>query len=88
MNRFWPLITHCPPSRTAFARRPAGFEPAPGSVSANDATTSPEAMRGRISAVKSVFVGSRVNRTPSSFIRAQSLYRSVLPSMVNGMPAS
>ena len=45
MNRFWPVITQVrPPSRTALVRKPAGFEPAPGSVSANDATTSPEAM--------------------------------------------
>ena len=27
-------------------RSAAGFDPAPGSVSANDATTSPEAIRG------------------------------------------
>ena len=46
MNRFCsvddPISS---PSRTAFVRRPDGFEPAPGSVSANEATTSPVAMR-------------------------------------------
>ena len=45
MNRFGPLMTQSSPSRTARVRSPAGFEPAPGSVSANDATTSPEAIR-------------------------------------------
>ena len=45
MNRLDPLITQSSPSRTARVRRPAGFEPAPGSVSAKDATTSPEAIR-------------------------------------------
>ncbi len=44
MNRFWPSITQSSPSRTALVRRPAGLEPAPGSVRANEATTSPEAM--------------------------------------------
>ncbi len=44
MNRFSPVMTQSSPSRTALVRSPDGFEPAPGSVSANDATTSPEAM--------------------------------------------
>lgn len=44
MNCFCPEITQCSPSRTALVRSPDGLEPAPGSVSANDATTSPEAM--------------------------------------------
>jgi hypothetical protein len=45
MNRLAPLITHSPESRTARVRSPAGLEPAPGSVRAKDATTSPEASR-------------------------------------------
>ena len=44
MKRFWPEITQSPPSRTALVRKPAGFDPAPGSVSANEATTSPDAI--------------------------------------------
>ncbi len=46
MNRFWPVMIQplLDPSRTAFVRNPDGFDPAPGSVSANDATTSPEAI--------------------------------------------
>ncbi len=40
-----PSRTQSSPSRRAFVRSPAGFEPAPGSVSANEATTSPVAMR-------------------------------------------
>ena len=35
-----------PDLRRARVRNAAGFDPAPGSVSANDATTSPEAIRG------------------------------------------
>ena len=46
MNCFEPSITHPSPSGVAVVRRPAGFEPAPGSVSANEATTSPEAIPG------------------------------------------
>ena len=38
-------MTQSSPSRTARVRRPDGLEPAPGSVSANEATTSPEAIR-------------------------------------------
>ncbi len=38
MYRFSPEITQSPPSRTALVRKPAGFDPAPGSVSANEAT--------------------------------------------------
>ena len=34
-----------PPSRTAFVASPAGFEPAPSSVRANEAMTSPDAIR-------------------------------------------
>ena len=46
MNRFCPLMTQPSPSRGArCVRRPAGSEPAPGSVSANEATTSPAAIR-------------------------------------------
>ena len=40
MNRFSPVITQSSaPSRTALVRRPAGFDPAPGSVSAKEATS-------------------------------------------------
>jgi hypothetical protein len=47
MNRFWPSMIQSSPSSSRPARvcSPAGLEPAPGSVSANDATTSPEASR-------------------------------------------
>ncbi len=44
MNRFCPSMTQSSPSRRARVRSPAGFDPAPGSVSANEATTSPEAI--------------------------------------------
>lgn len=44
MKRFCPEITQLSPSRTALVRRPAGLDPAPGSVSAKDATTSPDAI--------------------------------------------
>jgi hypothetical protein len=44
MKRFCPVISQSAPSRIALVRRPEGLEPAPGSVSANDATTSPEAI--------------------------------------------
>ena len=44
MKRFCPLMIQSPPSRTAFVRRPDGFYPAPGSVSAKEATTSPVAI--------------------------------------------
>ena len=50
MNRLPPLMTHPSPSGSdtvvAVVRRPAGLEPAPGSVNANDATVSPLAMPG------------------------------------------
>ena len=39
-------MTQSSPSAVAVVRRPAGFDPAPGSVSANEATTSPEAIPG------------------------------------------
>ncbi len=39
-----PVITQSSPSATAFVFRPDGLEPAPGSVSAKEATTSPDAM--------------------------------------------
>jgi hypothetical protein len=49
MNRFWPSMIQSPagssPSRTAPVCSPPGLEPAPGSVSANEATTAPEASR-------------------------------------------
>ena len=45
MNRFCPSMTQSSPSRTAVVCSPAGLEPAPGSVSANEATTAPEASR-------------------------------------------
>ena len=45
MKRFRPSMTQSPPSRRALVLRSAGLEPAPGSVSANAATDSPEAMR-------------------------------------------
>ncbi len=45
IQRLSPLRTHSSPSRTAVVRSPAGLEPAPGSVSAKDATTSPDASR-------------------------------------------
>ena len=38
MKRFCPLMIQSEPSRTAFVRRPDGFDPAPDSVSANEAT--------------------------------------------------
>jgi hypothetical protein len=44
MKRFCPSMTQSQPSRRAPVRRPAGLDPAPGSVSANDATTSPDAI--------------------------------------------
>ena len=44
IQRFWPEITQLSPSGTARVRNPDGLEPAPGSVSANDATTSPDAI--------------------------------------------
>ena len=44
MKRFWPSITQSSPSRLAVVRSPAGLDPAPDSVRANDATTSPEAI--------------------------------------------
>ena len=46
MKRLLPLITQSSPSGVAVVRSPAGLEPAPASVRANDATTSPEAMPG------------------------------------------
>jgi hypothetical protein len=45
MNCLCPSITQVSPSRRARVRRPAGLEPAPGSVRAKEATTSPAAMR-------------------------------------------
>jgi len=39
-------MTHPPPSGVADVTRRLGSDPASGSVSANDATTSPEASRG------------------------------------------
>jgi hypothetical protein len=45
MKHFSPSIIQSSPSRTARVRSPAGFDPAPGSVRANDATTSPDAIR-------------------------------------------
>ena len=61
MNRFSPSITQPSPSpsRTALVRSPAGLEPAPGSVSANEATTSPAAIRSS----HWVFCSSVPNRT-------------------------
>jgi len=44
MKRFCPEMTQSSPSRTALVRSPDGLDPAPGSVSAKEATTSPEAM--------------------------------------------
>ena len=44
MNRFAPESTQLASSRTALVRRPAGSDPAPGSVSAKEATTSPDAI--------------------------------------------
>ena len=46
IQRFCPVITQWSPSRTAFVVSDEGSEPASGSVSANDATTSPDARRG------------------------------------------
>ncbi len=45
MNRFWPSMIQSSPSRTARVCSPAGLEPAPCSVSANEATTWPAASR-------------------------------------------
>ena len=45
MKRFSPSMIQSSPSRTAAVRRPAGLEPAPGSVRAKEATTSPAAIR-------------------------------------------
>ena len=45
MKRLSPLMIQSSPSRTALVRKPDGFDPAPGSVSANEATTSPVAIR-------------------------------------------
>jgi hypothetical protein len=47
MKRFCPSMTYASPSRTARVRSPLGSEPASGSVSANDATSSPLANPGR-----------------------------------------
>ncbi len=47
MNRLPPLITYVSPSRFAVVRKPAGSEPASGSVSAKDAIVSPAARDGR-----------------------------------------
>ncbi|PQM47590.1 hypothetical protein C1Y40_02207 [Mycobacterium talmoniae] len=44
MNRLCPEISQSVSSRTALVCSPAGLEPAPGSVSANEATTSPAAI--------------------------------------------
>ncbi len=45
MNRFWPGDHPAVPVPNGLGtRNPAGFEPAPDSVSAKDATTSPEAI--------------------------------------------
>ena len=44
MYCFCPEMIQSEPSRTALVRSPDGLDPAPGSVNANDATTSPEAM--------------------------------------------
>ena len=44
MYRFSPEITQSDPSRMALVRNPAGFDPAPGSVSAKEATTLPDAI--------------------------------------------
>ena len=38
MYCFSPVINQSPSSRIALVRKPAGFDPAPGSVSANEAT--------------------------------------------------
>ena len=46
MNCFLPSMTQPSPSAVALVLSPAGFDPAPGSVSANDATISPEAIPG------------------------------------------
>ncbi len=46
MYRFKPSITHSEPSAVAEVTSELGSDPASGSVSANDATTSPEASRG------------------------------------------
>ena len=46
MNCLPPSMTQPSPSAVAVVRRPAGFDPAPGSVSAKEATTSPEAIPG------------------------------------------
>src|SRR5690606_28631577 len=46
MNCLVPSITQPSPSGSAAVRRLAGFDPAPGSVSANDATFSAEARPG------------------------------------------
>ena len=45
MKRFWPSMIQSPPSRTARVCNPDGSEPAPGSVSANEAITWPAASR-------------------------------------------
>ena len=47
MYLFVPEITHSSPSRRAVVANPDGSDPAPSSVSANDATHSPEAIFGR-----------------------------------------
>lgn len=46
MYRLAPLMTHSSPSRCARVVSVDGSEPASGSVSAKDASTSPEAIRG------------------------------------------
>ena len=46
MNSLLPSMTQSSPSAVAVVLRPEGFDPAPGSVSANEATTSPEAIPG------------------------------------------
>ena len=44
IQRFCPEITQPSPDAVALVRRPDGLEPAPGSVSAKEATTSPPAI--------------------------------------------
>ena len=47
MNRLVPDRIQLSPSRRADVRRPAGLDPASDSVSANDATISPDESAGR-----------------------------------------
>ena len=44
IHRFCPEITQPSRSRTALVRSPDGLDPAPGSVNAKEATTSPAAI--------------------------------------------